>query len=260
MVRGVSHMLTSSLSTRQEPSEPAGAVGTVELSIVMPVYNEERNLPEVLEEAQAALTGVPFSFEVVFVDDASTDGSLAFLESFQRKHTQFPMRILVHEQNRGIAAACNTLFAAARGNYVFLNASDGQCTTAECLRMMNVRDRFDLVVGRRRSKQYTWWRALISRAFNLLPLLLFGTRTYDAGSIKLVKAELLRLPLISRGPFREAERIVRAKRRCYRIGAVTVESHPRRGGKATGARWSLIGQAIVDLVRCWWRIVICRDC
>jgi glycosyltransferase involved in cell wall biosynthesis len=260
MKQGVSCMLAFSLANPTELPEFAGDVGAVDLSIVMPVYNEERNLPEVLEEAWTTLAGAPFRFEVVLVDDASTDGSFAFLESYQQQHPQFPMQILRHEENRGIAAACNTLFAAARGNYVFLNASDGQCTTAECLRMMDVRDRYDLVVGKRRSKQYTWRRALISKAFNLLPVLLFGTRTFDAGSIKLVKAELLRLPLISRGPFREAERIIRAKRRGYRIGAVTVESHPRRGGKATGARWSLVSQAIVDLLHCWWRIVICRDC
>jgi glycosyltransferase involved in cell wall biosynthesis len=240
-------------------SEPGDAIGSVELSIVMPVFNEERNLPSVLEEAETVLSSAPFRYEVILVDDASSDGSLALLESFQQQHPQFPMRILRHEKNRGIAAACNTLFAAARGSNVFLNASDGQCTTAECLRMMQVRDQYDIVVGKRRSKQYTWRRTVISWAFNLLPMVLFGTRTYDAGSIKLVKAELLRIPLLSRGPFREAERIIRAKRRGHRIGAVTVESHPRRGGNATGARWSLIGQAIIDLLRCWWCIAIRRD-
>jgi glycosyltransferase involved in cell wall biosynthesis len=253
-------MLASPSSVRAESPEITDAVGALDLSIVMPVFNEERNLPSVMEEAESVLSDASFRFEVILVDDASTDGSLGILESFQRQHPQFPLRILRHEQNRGIAAACNTLFAAARGDYVFLNASDGQCNTAECLRMMQIRDHYDIVVGKRRSKQYTWRRKMISWAFNLLPVVLFGTRTYDAGSIKLVKVELLRIPLISRGPFREAERIIRAKRRRYRIGAVTVESYPRRGGKATGARWSLVGQAIIDLLHCWWRIIICRDC
>jgi glycosyltransferase involved in cell wall biosynthesis len=252
-------MLASPSSVRAEPPEMTVAVGALDLSIVMPVFNEERNLPSVLEEAESVLSNASFRFEVILVDDASTDRSLGILEAFQHQHPQFPLRILRHEQNRGIAAACNTLFDAARGDYVFLNASDGQCATAECLRMMQVRDHYDIVVGKRRSKQYTWRRKVISWAFNLLPVVLFGTCTYDAGSIKLVKAELLRIPLISRGPFREAERIIRAKRRRYRIGAVTVESHPRRGGKATGARWSLVGQAMIDLLHCWWRIIICRD-
>ncbi len=125
--------------------------------------------------------------------------------------------------------------------------------------MMQLRDRFDLVVGKRVVKHYTLRRALISEAFNLLPLVLFGVRTHDAGSIKLVRRELFQIPLCSRGPFQEAERIIRARRLGYRIGVVPVENRPRRGGKATGARWGLVGQAVLDLLRCWWRIVIRRQ-
>ncbi len=231
----------------------------LDLSVVMPVHNEEQALPEVLDEALRALAEAPFRFEIVLVDDASTDDSLAILEAFQQQHPEVTIRILRHERNRGIAAACDTLFAAARGRYVFLNASDGQCKTSESVRMMELRDRHDLVVGRREAKHYSLRRALISRAFNLLPWLLFGVRTHDAGSIKLVRRELLDVPLCSNGPFREAERIIRAKRRGYRIGVLAVENRPRLGGQATGARWGLVGQAVRDLMRCWWRIVVRRE-
>ena len=124
--------------------------------------------------------------------------------------------------------------------------------------MMELRDRYDMVIGKRPQKHYTLCRAAISRAFNLLPWLLFGVATHDAGSIKLVRRELLQIPLASRGPFREAERIIRAQRRGYRIGMLVVDNQPRRGGKASGARWGLVGQAVLDLLRCWWHIVLCR--
>jgi glycosyltransferase involved in cell wall biosynthesis len=225
----------------------------------MPVYNEEEALPEVLDEAVAALAGALFSYEIVLVDDASTDRSLAILEAYQERHPQVALRILRHERNRGIAAACATLFAAARGQYIFLNGSDGQCRTAECLRLMELRDRYALVVGKRVAKHYTLRRALISRAFNLLPWLLFGVHTHDAGSIKLIRRDLLQIPLWSRGPFREAERIIRAQRRGHRIGVLDVENRRRHGGRPTGARWSLVGQAVLDLLRCWWRIIVCRE-
>jgi glycosyltransferase involved in cell wall biosynthesis len=253
---------TRQLAPEETLSSLAGeapAQSPPELSVVMPVYNEERALPEVLDEALRVLAGAPFGFEFVLVDDASTDSSPAILRAFQQQHPQFSIRILRHERNRGIAAACETLFTAARGRYVFLNASDGQCRTAECLRMMELRGRYDLVIGKRVEKHYTLCRAAISRAFNLLPWLLFGVPTHDAGSIKLVRRELLQIPLASRGPFREAERIIRARRRGYRIGMVTVDNQPRRNGEARGARWGLVGQAVLDLLRCWWRIVICRQ-
>jgi hypothetical protein len=83
-------------------------------------------------------------------------------------------------------------------------------------------------------------------------------RTYDAGSIKLLRADVLRIPLISRSPFREAERIIRASRRGYRVGALRVEHHGRHGGRASGAGWRLILTSVADLWRCWWQIIVLR--
>jgi glycosyltransferase involved in cell wall biosynthesis len=221
----------------------------------MPVYNEEAALPGVLEEAWAALAPAPFRFEIVLVDDASTDRSLQILLAFQGRHPE-AVRILQHQCNLGIAAACQTLYAAARGRYVFLNASDGQVRTAECLRLMHRRDRYDLVVGGRRHKRYSLGRALISGLFNLLPLMLFGVRTYDAGSVKLIRTELLAIPLVSEGPFREAERIIRARWLGYRIGQVLVEHRQRVGGRASGARLSTLWTSARDVLRCWWSLSI----
>jgi undecaprenyl-phosphate 4-deoxy-4-formamido-L-arabinose transferase len=240
------------------PGKRGADLEAPELSVVMPVYNEEEALPDVLDEALAALCTAPFSFDITLADDASTDRSLEILKEYQLRHPDI-IRIISHRSNRGIIGTCETLFNAARGAYVFCNASDGQWKTAEGLRFMELRDRFDIIVGVRREKQYTPWRKVISEAFNLLPWLMFGVRTYDAGSIKLYHSEVLRIPLTSRGPFREAERIIRATRRGYRVGTIEVEHFNRRGGRATGARWSLILLSLSDLLRCWWQIVFCRS-
>src|SRR5271157_274205 len=244
-------------SAIQLGEEVQGTFSAPELSIVMPVYNEERALPGVLDEAIASLATVPYRLEILLVDDASTDRSLEILQDYERRHPGV-VRIIRHEMNRGIMGAFETLYNSARGRYVFMNASDGQWKTAECLRFLDLRDRYDIIVGRRRAKNYTLWRKVVSGSFNLLPRVLFGVRTHDAGSIKLFRQDVLRIPLISRSPFREAERIIRANRRGYRIGAIEVEHHDRRGGRATGARWPLVVMSISDLVRCWWQIVILR--
>ncbi len=248
--------VTVDLGVQRAPAGPGRPEAeAVDLSVVMPVYNEQAALPEVLEEAAAALRGAPFRYEIVLVDDASTDGSAEILEAFQRRHPD-TVRVIRHRANRGITGACETLYAAARGAFVFLNASDGQWRTAECLQMMALRDRFDLVVGKRKRKQYGPWRRFVSGAFNLLPRLLFGAETHDAGSIKLFRKEVLAIPLCSTGPFREAERILRARRRGYHVGVVEVEHRPRHGGRETGARWALVFGALRDLGRCWWSMAV----
>jgi undecaprenyl-phosphate 4-deoxy-4-formamido-L-arabinose transferase len=221
----------------------------------MPVYNEEAALPAVLEEAIAVLADADFTSEIVLLDDASTDRSLEILQVYRQRHPHL-LRILRHETNRGIAEAFRTLYGHAHGRYVFCNGSDGQCSTAECLPMMRICDRYDLVVGKRRRKQYRFDRYLVSAGFNWLPLLLFGVRTHDAGTIKLFRKDILDIPLLSCSPFAEAERIIRARRRGFRVGVVPVAHHPRRGGKAAGARWRLVAMSLLDLARCFWAIVI----
>jgi glycosyltransferase involved in cell wall biosynthesis len=225
----------------------------VDLSVVMPVYNEQEALPGVLEEAQEALRDVDFSYEILLVNDASTDHSPDILDTFQRENPSI-VRVLHHPANRGITAACETLYDNARGRYVFINGSDGQWRTAECLRMMALRDHYDLIVGRRRRKRYDWRRQAISALFNWSPALLFGVRTYDAGSIKLFRRDVLNIPVISRGPFREAERIIRASDAEFRVGVIDVEHYSRHGGKAGGARLGLLMQSVMDLVHCWWEL------
>jgi glycosyltransferase involved in cell wall biosynthesis len=225
------------------------------LSIVMPVYNEACALPGVLDEALAVALASPVACEIVLADDASTDGSLDILLAYEREYPAV-VRVIRHESNQGIMGAFETLYRAARGRYVFLNASDGQWKTAECLRLLEVREQYHVVVGLRRIKNYTLWRKIVSDSFNVLPRVLFGVHTYDAGSIKLFRADVLRIPLISSSPFREAERIIRASRRGYRIGAIQVEHHERFHGRATGARLSLVVLSLVDLLRCFWDIVV----
>ena len=183
----------------------------IELSIVMPVHNEEAVLAGVLAEAMETLERCGLSHEFVLVDDASTDGSPRILAEFQARHPD-TVRVLRNETNAGIVATCERLYASARGALVFVNSSDGQWRCAEVLPMLAVADRYDLIVGRRRHKRYGLRRKIVSGLFNLLPRLLFGVETHDAGSIKLFRREAFDIPLVSRSPFREAERIIRASR------------------------------------------------
>lgn len=233
-------------------AEPA-----IELSVVMPVYNEQEALPDVLEETLSTLAASSYRFEIVLVDDASKDRSPQILEEFRGRHPDV-VRVLRHEKNKGIMGAFQTLYENARGEFVFLNGSDGQWKTSEALRMMDCRDRYDIVVGRRFDKKYDWRRRVVSSAFNVLPLLMFGVRTYDAGSIKLFRRDVLSIPLISEGPFREAERLIRASDAGLRIGVIDVEHFNRHGGVASGARFRLIRQSLADLWRCWWALRVRR--
>jgi len=119
--------------------------------------------------------------------------------------------------------------------------------------------RCDIATGWRRDKYYGFWRQIVSGFFNLLPPLLFRTRTYDAGTVKLWPRSLVQSQRwVSRSPFREAERLIRATRAGYRILQVPIPHYPRRAGESHGAHPSLVLAAAVDVVRTWVDIFILR--
>jgi glycosyltransferase involved in cell wall biosynthesis len=229
------------------------------LSAVFPAYNEEGAIRAVLEEADAALRDCGYAYEIVVCNDGSRDTTGAILLELSARLPA--LRVLVHERNQGIQATIEDLYNGARGEWIFLNGSDGQWKTAEVLGMLPLTDNpRTIVVGRRKVKHYTLWRGFVSAMYNLLPRVLFGVRTYDAGSIKLFPRKLLAdVTLRCRGVFREGERLIRAARRGYRIVPIDVDCAPRRSGKAGGARPALVAGAVRDLFVCWWQLVVRRE-
>jgi hypothetical protein len=102
------------------------------------------------------------------------------------------------------------------------------------------------------SKHYTPYRHAVSWAYRWLPRLLFGVDLVDPGSVKVVRRTIYReVPVTSTSVFVEAERIIRAVRRGYRLTAVDMESQPRVGGQASGARLPVALAAARDLMRFW---------
>jgi glycosyltransferase involved in cell wall biosynthesis len=225
------------------------------LSVVLPAYNEQGSIEKVIldhERVLRALGNQLEDWEIVCLDDASQDQTLAILN---RLAPGIPkLRVLRHERNQGIFQSFHDLFAAARGTHVYLTAADGQWPAENLSKMLAaLNNGADLVVGVRpnRKEVYSASRRVISFLFNLLPRLLFGVQTSDAGSIKLGLRQIFTLDLISRSPFVEAERIIQARRHGHRVEFVTIDFLRRFAGKEGGASWRNIRRSILDCFRCF---------
>jgi glycosyltransferase involved in cell wall biosynthesis len=207
-------------------------------------------------EADAALKAIAAPGEILVIDDCSTDGTWQILCGMQK--TLPLLQVRRHSGNQGIASTFAELYRWADKELVFLNSADGQWKMSALLELLPLADRFEIVIARRPQKHYRLGRHVVSWFFNALPRVLFATRTYDAGSVKLVHRPIYDIPIISRGVFGEAERIIRAQRRGYSIGVRDIEHFPRTSGKALGAKPALVREAIFDLFRCWIDIIILR--
>jgi glycosyltransferase involved in cell wall biosynthesis len=240
---------TSNLSLR-EHTWPEG------VSICIPAFNEQETIERSIISASETLGKIGVPGEILVIDDCSQDKSWEIIVRLTASVPQLQIRR--HEVNEGIAATFSELYSWAGKALVFLNSADGQWEMAVLHDLlMSARD-FDLVVGSRRNKCYGTTRKFISWAFNQLAFLLFRVRTYDAGSVKLVRREIYDIPIKSSGVFGEAERIIKASRRGYRITVMEVEHRPRVAGKARGAMPGLVLEGVVDVVRCWVQIVLLK--
>jgi glycosyltransferase involved in cell wall biosynthesis len=228
------------------------------VSVVVIARNEQNSVARVVGETCGVLPGITSGYEILVNDDASTDGTSKILDELKRRNNH----IHVYHQKKplGIARGLEFLYQKARCQYVFILPGDGQWTAADLPEMLIKAERgYDIVVGKRIQKLYTVERKIISYLFNGLTQLLFNVETFDAGSTKLYRKTILKTIIpISRGVYNEAERIVRASYAGYMIGWVPVHHFGRSGGRASGAKLSLVGEAAVDMLRLWFLLRIRR--
>ena len=190
-------------------------------------------------------------WEIVCLDDGSRDGTAAIIERLSQEANK--IRLLRHPANKGICQSLSDLYRAARGTHIYSTGSDGQWPAGNLLKMFPaLQSGADLVIGVRQNKRavYSLQRRLISHTFNLASNILFGVATGDAGSVKLGVRDVFTCDLISRSPFMEAERIIRAQKSGYAVEFVPIAFLPRTHGKAKGATLSNIVASLRDLFKC----------
>ncbi len=219
------------------------------VSIVSPLYNDASTMPSALPLLER-LAGSHFSrWEIVLIDDGSQDNGPAWIRRYvkERKH----IHVYFHQKNQGIAKTYRELYARTKGDVIVLFSLDGGWDPSDAVRLAQnaIDDQLDIVVGVRKKKSYTLWRSVVSICYNCATRFLFGVDTKDAGSIKAIRKEVIqKIPIVSRGVFDEAERIIKAKRLGFRIGYLPVSHSASRDKKRRGIRPQHVIEALDDLV------------
>lgn len=208
----------------------AGSTPRVEISVVVPVFDEVESLPALHRELTDALERLGRSYELLFVDDGSRDGSFETLEKLHGSDDR--VRVIQLRRNFGKAAALSVGFRAARGEVIVTLDADLQDDPAELPRLLHrLEDGFDLVSGWKRDRQDPASKTLPSRLFNRVTAWLTGVplRDFNSGFKAYRSAVVEELHL-----YGELHRFIPALAawRGFRVDEVPVHHRPRRFGRS----------------------------
>jgi glycosyltransferase involved in cell wall biosynthesis len=198
------------------------------LSVVLPCFNQEDTLEHAISSAADAAARASDRYEVIVVDDGSTDGTLRIASELARRDRH--VRVLVHARTRGRGARVRTGIDAAQMPWILLIDAGLPIDPHEVKTFLPIAPDADLVVGRRVLRGDPLGRRARAAAWNGLVRRVFGVPVHDVDCpLKLVRRELVDdLPLSSNGTMIGAEMVVRALAAGGRVREVAVSHRPRR--------------------------------
>ncbi len=219
----------------------------IELSLVMPAYNEQACIEQVVRSWLAELAPRLRSLELIVVDDGSRDSTGAVLDRLASREST--LRV-IHQANAGHGAALRRALEVAQGQWIFHVDSDDQFAPGDFWKLWEIREGYDYLCGRRVGRQDPCHRRVISRLLELLVRLWFGVRLADANSpFKLIRRPALEqlLELVPRTVFAPSIMMSVAARRRWRFAEIPVAHFARRTGRISIVR--------LGLLRACWRCV-----
>jgi dolichol-phosphate mannosyltransferase len=222
----------------------------IDLSVVFPVYNEEENVPVLLDEIARAV-GSKWSYEMVAVDDGSTDRSLAVLREMRSKYPN--LRVLAFEKNTGQTAALDAAWRGARGRMVVSLDADLQNDPADIPNMIAEleKQKADMVIGVRTNRRDTWSRRMQSKIGNGVRNWITNDKITDTGcSLKLVKREAIDRVRLFTGMHRFLPTLVRIDG--YKVVEIPVNHRPRRFGTSKYGAMNRAARGLVDCLAVRW--------
>jgi dolichol-phosphate mannosyltransferase len=226
-----------------------------QLSLVMPAYNEEAGIQTAIAEAREALAGLDYEFEILVIDDGSSDRTAHFTEEMSILHPS--VKLIRHGVNRGYGAALRTGFDAARFDLVAFTDADSQFHLEDLDRLVPLTDEFPIVAGYRLDRQDSWRRRFFSWGYNRLVRTLLDTGIRDCDcALKVFRREVLPFILPQTGGFlANAEMLCKARRLGLQVAEVGVRHRPRTHGSSKVSLRD-IPRTFGKLLPFWWSQVV----
>ncbi len=226
----------------------------ITVSAFFPAHNEIDNIEELTEKTVQVLSQHVKDYEVLLIDDGSTDGTRDKADELAQRHDK--VHAIHHEINRGYGGAVKTGIASCTLDWIFFTDGDGQFDVHELPLLLEHTDQHDAVVGYRMDRQDPFHRKMFAFGWGLLIKLLFGFRVKDLDcAFKLFRRSYFEnLELKAEGAVITVEIFSILKRNKAKIKQVGVHHYPRKAGIQSGGSLKVIVRAFKELLLLYKRL------
>lgn len=224
------------------------------LSVFFPAFNEESNIKQTVEKSISVLKGLKIRYEILVVDDGSTDKTFQIAKELEKKYREVRA---INQPNGGYGQALKTGFGNARYDWIVYTDSDGQFDFSEITKFLD-KTNFDLILGYRIKRRDPFIRSLFAFGWRMSLFLFFGLTLKDVDcGFKMMKRSVWEKisPLASsRGAMVNAEIAIKSRKNHFTIAQVGVNHYPRKAGASTGASLWVIINSYLDLIKLWYSL------
>ena len=221
------------------------------LSCFFPAYNEEPNVARLLDEVVATLPQFADQWEVVVVDDGSTDRTASIVRDYAALHPE--IRLVQHKNNLGYGHALQTGLKESTGQAVFFTDADLQFHLSDIGLLLPAFENADVVIGYRIKRRDPWHRLVVAGVYHTVLRTMFDLHVRDIDcAFKLFDRQVVDAlvgELESRSAFISPELVIRAQIAGFRLTEVGVTHYPRTAGKSGGASLKVITRTIQEMRR-----------
>lgn len=217
------------------------------ISIVLPAYNEEKNIKLMADKCLEYLSRNFKDYEIVIVDDGSTDSTGKVIDALADRHKGIIMAIH-HYPNQGYGATLRTGLTSARNELIFYTDSDNQFDISQITEFMPYVDSYDILLGFRAPRRDPWFRLWISSGYNFLVSSLFSLHVKDVNSsFKIFHRDVIRkINITSKEFFVDAEIIAKARCNNFKILERPVRHFFRSQGNTT-VNWRHVPSTLKEM-------------
>jgi len=231
------------------------------VSVFFPCYNDAGTIGKMIENAMETLPSITNDFEVIVVNDASTDNSRQILAEFESRYPSHLFRVIDHAANRDYGGALQSGFANCKKEFIFYTDGDGQYDVKEIVKLLSLMsDEIGIVTGHKSKRTDSWYRAIIGILYRKIVKTIFQLSVIDVDcDFRLIRRSVFQnVQLETTSGAICIELLKKIQDAGFHLAQVTVSHFPRIYGKSQCFRPARIWKMVKSIPILWWKLVFLR--